>query len=381
MNTMHRMVYPFLPVFGRGLGVDLAALSLALTLRALVGVFGPLVGGLADSRGRKAGMMLGLGIFTLGVALVAIWPSYPVFLLTLILALLGKCIFDPSMQAYLGDRVSYQRRGLVLAITELGWSLGFVAGVPAMGLLIARLGWYGPFPVLVVFGALTTGLLAWMLPPDPAPADGRPGIFANFRTVLNYRPALVGLCMGLLLNAGNETVNLVFGVWMEDAFDLKIAALGAASAVIGLSELGGESLVGGLADRLGKPRALTAGLLLNCLAALALPYLGQNLYGALAGLFFFYITFEITLVTSIPLMTEILPSARATLMAGYVATLSLGRALGALVAPSLYGIGLPDFLPALAPNALAAVLFNLLALAALSRLVIGMEKRQVSTTG
>jgi hypothetical protein len=44
-------------------------------------------------------------------------------------------------------------------------------------------------------------------------------------------------------------------------------------------------------------------------------------------------------------------------------------------------MGLPDFLPALAPNALAAVLFNLLTLAALSRLVIGMEKRRVSTTG
>ncbi|HJW91387.1 MAG TPA: MFS transporter [Anaerolineales bacterium] len=378
LNTMHRMVYPFLPAIGRGLGVDLAALSLALTLRSLIGVFGPVMASVADSRGRKAGMLLGLVMFTLGVTLVAIWPIYPVFLLTLSLALLGKYIFDPAMQAYLGDRVLYQRRGLVLAVTELGWSSSFIAGVPIMGLLITRFGWSGPFPVLAFLGLLVVGLLGWMLPRDPAPADGRPGMLANFRSVLNYRPALMGLWMGLLLSAANEVVNLVFGVWMEDAFGLKIAALGAASAVIGLSELGGESLAGGLTDRLGKPLALSAGILLNCLAALALPFMGQTLFGALAGLFLFYITFEFTLVSSIPLMTEILPSARATLMAGNVAALSLGRALGALIASPLYAMGLPDLLPAFMPNVLAAVLFNLLALTALSRLLIEMRKRQAS---
>ena len=378
LNTMHRMVYPFLPAIGRGLGVDLAALSLALTLRSLIGVFGPVMASVADSRGRKAGMLLGLVMFTLGGTLVAIWPIYPVFLLTLSLALLGKYIFDPAMQAYLGDRVLYQRRGLVLAVTELGWSSSFIAGVPIMGLLITRFGWSGPFPVLALLGLLVVGLLGWMLPRDPAPADGRPGMLANFRSVLNYRPALMGLWMGLLLSAANEVVNLVFGVWMEDAFGLKIAALGAASAVIGLSELGGESLAGGLTDRLGKPLALSAGILLNCLAALALPFMGQTLFGALAGLFLFYITFEFTLVSSIPLMTEILPSARATLMAGNVAALSLGRALGALIASPLYAMGLPDLLPAFMPNVLAAVLFNLLALTALSRLLIEMRKRQAS---
>ncbi len=40
LNTMHRMVYPFLAVFARGLGVDLAVIAYALTLRSLLGVFG-----------------------------------------------------------------------------------------------------------------------------------------------------------------------------------------------------------------------------------------------------------------------------------------------------------------------------------------------------
>src|SRR5574341_334972 len=40
-NAAHRMVYPFLGVFARRLGVDGKAMSLALTARAAIGTFGP----------------------------------------------------------------------------------------------------------------------------------------------------------------------------------------------------------------------------------------------------------------------------------------------------------------------------------------------------
>jgi predicted MFS family arabinose efflux permease len=165
----------------------------------------------------------------------------------------------------------------------------------------------------------------------------------------------------LFSSAANETVNLLFGVWLEDAFGLQIAALGAASAVIGLSELGGEGLVAAFVDRLGKPRAVALGLAVNSLGALALPLVGRSEAGALAGLFFFYISFEFTIVSSIPLMTEILPSARATVLALNVSGLSLGRALGALAGPQLYALGFGAV-------AAGAVAFNLLALLALWRM-------------
>jgi predicted MFS family arabinose efflux permease len=66
INTMHRLVYPFLPVFGRGLGVDLQTISLALTLRSVMGVFGPFLASVADSRGRKAGLIFGLALLQPG---------------------------------------------------------------------------------------------------------------------------------------------------------------------------------------------------------------------------------------------------------------------------------------------------------------------------
>ena len=361
LNTPYRMIYPFLPVFARALGVDLASMSLALTARSLVGTLNPVVSSVADRRGRRFGMLLGTGLFVAGAGLVACLPTFPALAAAMILMALGKYVFDPAMQAYLSDRIPYERRGLALAVTEIAWSLAFIAGVPLMGLLIARGGWKAPFPLMVLLGVLALVCVALMLPKDARPADGRPGMSANFRTVLTFGPALAGLGLGLLVSTANEMVNLVFGVWLERSFGLKIAALGAAAAVIGISELCGEGLVAAFVDRLGKPRAVALGLGANSLAALLLPVAGRTEAGAVAGLFLFYLSFEFTVVSVIPMMTEVIPGARATVMAFSVAFMMLGRAIGAPLATLLFSFGFPVVTA-------GAVIFNLLAYLALRKM-------------
>ena len=132
--------------------------------------------------------------------------------------------------------------------------------------------------------------------------------------------------------------------------------------MIGLSELSGEGLVALTTDRLGKPRALVLGLVGNILAALLLPIVGRTEMGALVGLFLFYITFEYVLVSHIPLMTEVMPNARATLLSFNVMGHSFGRAIGALIAVFIYERF--GFMPV----TLIAILFNLFALLALGEL-------------
>ena len=194
--------------------------------------------------------------------------------------------------------------------------------------------------------------------------------------MISSPPALTGLLMGTLLSMANELVNLVFGSWLESSFELKIAALGATAAIIGFSELSGELLSAGLVDRLGKPRSMAAGILLNCLAALALLITGRSLGGAVAGLFLFYLSFEFAIVSSIPLMTEVLPQARATLMAAYVAFLSLGRAVGDVLAPPLYDpANRGSHFPGLLAIVFVVILLNLAALLALSRLKRAVQEQ------
>lgn len=359
------MVYPFLGTFARGLGVDITALSFALTGRSLAGAFVPFIASVADQRGRRFGMLAGTVLFTAGVALVAISPSLWTLTAALILALLGKYMFDPAIQAYFGDRIPYRRRGRALAITELAWSLSFIIGVPAMGFLIARSGWSAPFPLLAVLGLGMFAIVWWMMPRQDANHVPARNPWANFGMVLKNVPAMAGISIALWASAGNELVSLIFGIWLEDSFGLQIAALAGASAVIGLSELSGEGLVALLTDRIGKPRALALGLSANAVAAVLLPFIGRTEVGALIGLFLFYITFEYTLVSHIPMITELVPGARATTMAFNVSGHSIGRAIGAFMAPFIYKQYGFLFV------SLLTVVFNLLGILALRRMQKG----------
>ncbi|NJC99043.1 MAG: MFS transporter [Anaerolineae bacterium] len=361
LNTMHRMVYPFLAVFARGLGVEITTLSYVVTARSFFGLFAPVFGSIADQRGRKFGLLAGVLLFTLGMGVVAFRPNFVTFSLAVLLAILGKYLFDPAMQAYFGDRIPYERRGTALAVTEGAWSLAFIAGVPLMGFLIAGYGWDAPFALLTGLGLFMFAAL-WRMVPRTPPSERKIDSVKSFRAVLTNLPALAGVSIAMWASAANELVNLIFGVWLEDSFGLKIAALAGASAVIGLSELGGEGLVALTTDRLGKPRALTLGLSANVLAALLLPVVGRTEIGALIGLFLFYITFEYVLVSHIPLMTEVMPEARATLLSFNVTGHSLGRVIGALLATFIYQRS--GFFPV----ALVAVLFNVFALLALGEL-------------
>ena len=364
LHTAFRMFYPFLSVFASGMGVSLSAMSLAVTAQDSAGALGPFLAFITDSRGRKIGILLGVGIFTLGVGLIAWKPIYPVFFIGVILIAFGIAVTLPSMHAYVGDQVAYQRRGLVMAVTELSWSASFIIGVPLMGLLIARSGWAAPFPILAGLGGLAFLTLAWMLPRDRPPDPAGPGPLGNFRTVLASRPALAALALAAAIAGSNEIINLVFGIWIKGSFGLEIAALGAAAMVIGFSELGAEGLAGGLVDRLGKERSIRIGLVLNCLASALFPLLGRQLWGALLALFLFYLTFEFVLVATLPLMTELVPGARGTLLALNAACFSLGRAGGALIGAPLFQSS------GILASAVAAILVNGLALIALRHIKI-----------
>ncbi len=358
LHTSYRMMYPFLTAFARGMRVDVQAISLAITAYNTSGAFGPFLASIADSRGRKAGILLGLGVFLVGPLLITLWPGYPAFFAAMIFSAIGVSVMVPTTHAYMGDQVPYERRGLVISITELSWSAAFIVGVPLVGLLIARAGWSAPYPIIAAAGIAMFALFAWRLLPDRPSTDSQ-NVFANFKSVFTYGPALAGILISVAITAGNEAVNLVFGIWMGTSFNLQITALGAASMVLGFAELGGEGLAAAIVDRLGKQRSIALGLLANVLSLGLFLLLGRTLVGALAGLFFFYLTFEFVILAFIPLMTEIHPALRGTLMALTAAGFSLGRALGALAGAPVYQTW------GILANALLAIALDLAGLALL----------------
>jgi predicted MFS family arabinose efflux permease len=308
-----------------------------------------------------------MAIFIFGVGVVVFWPTFPGFVLALMLTTVGKVTFDPTMQAFIADRVPYARRGFAITFTELSWSLAYIVGIPLVGWVIASTNWIGPFYLLGVLIVLSAVVFIYTVPKDPARSLAAPNLLTNFGLILQSNAAKAVVALTLFTCIANELINLAFGLWLEASFELRLVALGGTAAVLGVAELGGEGLVALVTDRLGKRRAIFIGLLVNTLAVILLPFMEGSLVGAVFSLFLFYISFEFYIVSSIPLMTEVLPLARTTMMAGFFTSAAIGRALASAISPGLYALGF-GFIVAI------TVLLNLLAMATISRLRLESEE-------
>jgi predicted MFS family arabinose efflux permease len=346
MNTARRFVYPYAPVFSRTLGVPLTAITSLIAVNQATGLLSLVFGPLGDRWGYRAMMLAGMASLTIGMFLGGLLPIYGVIIVSLLLAGLCKSLFDPALYAYIGDRVPFAQRGRIIGIVEFAWAGSVLIGIPIAGLLIDRIGWRSPF--FVMGGLALLGLVALSLLVEPGRtgeplAAGKP-FLAGWRQLTRSRAAMGALAFGFLLSLANDTLFVIYGVWLEQAFALEVVALGATAIVIGLAELLGEILTATLADRLTLKRAIIIGLALTVTSYGQLPLLAQTLPLALLGMFLIFLFFEFTVVTGISLFTELLPQARGTMLSASVASSSLGRVAGAILgglvwpAAGLWGI-------------------------------------------
>jgi len=136
--------------------------------------------------------------------------------------------------------------------------------------------------------------------------------------------------------------------------------LGLVAATIGGAEFIAQMTVALFVDRLGKWKMVAGGLALGALAYLALPFMGMNVWSGGAGIVLTFFAFELSIVAALPLMTEIAPAVRATLLSLGVAAFSLGRAAGSFIGPAVYaqyGFGATSLVSAAAILAASVIWF------------------------
>lgn len=339
LNIGLRMVYPFAPALSRGLGVSVTAVYRLITFRNLAGFLSPLFSPLSERFGRRPILVGSLLLFSLGCGLVFFWPAYWPLGVTLALIAIAKTIYDPAMQAYVGDVVPYRQRGRAIAVTELSWAGALLLGAPAVGLIISRQGWQAPFIWLSVLGVITAVLLWCLLPQSDGNNNRRVSLGELTAVVRQYPVIWIAAFYILLVMASNEILFIVYGDWMETSFNLSLTNLGIASGVVGGAEITGELFAGWAVDRFGKRPVIIATGLLNALVYAIIPFISNTLFMALATLFVLFLFFEITVVGGIPLMTELVPKARSVVMAMVLAFGALGRAIGSFVGPILWDFG------------------------------------------
>ena len=332
LNTGRRFVYPFAAAFSRGLGIPLTTITSLIAMNQIASLLSPLFGPLSDRWGYRTMMVLALVLASTGMVAVALFPLYGVLMVGLFVLGIGKSIFDPALHAYVGIQVAYAQRGLAVGLLEISWAASSLIGIPVAGVLIDAYGWRAPFAVLGVTGLVGAVLLRWILPPaDRSPTQTAPlHLLSAWRMLLRARTARMLIIYAFLANCANDIFFIVYGLWLAETFDLGIVAVGFATTIIGVAELMGEGLTATLADRIGLQRTMMLSLLATALCYGFLPLWGYSLTGALIGIFLLFLAFEFNIVTTVSFATEVLPTARATMMATYQAASGTGRICGAV---------------------------------------------------
>jgi MFS transporter, DHA1 family, inner membrane transport protein len=349
LNMQMRVIYPFLPAISRGLGVPLETTSLLLTARAVANLSSPVYGLLADRFGRRSLMLAGLLVLAVGSFMVLAAPTLALVMAAIAFLSLSKAVYDPAVLAYLGDRVPYKRRGRIMGILAMMWPASWLIGVPLAGFLINEFGWRAPFVltgalgVLALFFTINMKSIGAVAQPDQPERTALAG--ESLRGWLRRRLAglgsaawaalLVTLCQIMAI----ENVYIVYGAWLEDRFALSAISIGLASIVISAAEFSAEGASAGWVDRIGKRRAVIGALVLSIAAYLLLPYVSGTLVGALVGLFFVWLAFDFGIVSTLPLISELAPESRGTLMALNVAAMAVARLLASLFAVRVWNAG------------------------------------------
>ncbi|MEP7285226.1 MAG: MFS transporter [Chloroflexota bacterium] len=343
INGARRFPYVILTPMAAALGVPRSTLEATLSVLWATGAISPFTGAFIDRIGRKRMMLIGVGSLAVLAGIAALGTSANVVLFVIVASGIAKTLYDPALQAYIGDRTSYSQRGMAIGITELAWSGSLFILGPLAAFLIVQVSLGAIYGVIAAGSVLSFFLILKVIQKD-APVtspDTKTAVStrALYRSLFASRPAIVLLLTALLMDLCIEQVSIVYEVWLRDTFTLTTIVLGSLAWVLSTAEVAGEGLVIAISDRFGKRRLLILALAATGFTYLLLPISSGNVGLAIANLFLLFLCFETSIVAFLPIATEVLPQARGTMMSASIAAFSVGRALGTLLGGWLFRTG------------------------------------------
>ncbi len=367
-NVTRRLIYPFAPEFARGLNTDLSAITSVIAVNQATSLLGPFGASFADRYGYRILMLFSLGLLTIGTFTAGLIPVYSLFVISIFITGLGKSIFDPSLQAFIGNFIPFEKRGQIIGITELAWAGSTLIGIPLSGIIIERFSWQTPFFIISGFSLICFFTILKIMPKDKKPSSpsrSKTLMQSNWKTIIKERKVIGILSFVFLICLGNDNLFVIYGAWLEKSYSLSLTAIGFGTVFIGLSEILGEGVTVFFSDRIGLKKTIIIGVSLCAASYFLLPVLDMGLAYVIIGLFLVFFFFEFTIVTAMSLATELVPQLRASTMAAFFATAGAGRVAGVF----LGGIIWSDY--GLIPICLIS---GFCTLAALLSLIIGFHR-------
>ena len=331
-NAAYRFAPLFLATIARGFDVSLSTLGFAIFASELSGFASPFAGRIVDRLTHRNSMVLGLVGSAVGCTIAAVSTSPLIFAVGVTVLALTKQSFDLGLGAWIADHVPYNQRGKIVGLTETAWALGLLVGVSIMGLITAATNWRIGFTFAVLCLIVSMFVIFNRVTNEARVLHESHSTTPQRVTGNSWLVVFTMFC--IMCSAQNLFVT--FGAWLEDEFNFGAARLAVAGFSLGLVELVASVSSSRQTDKWGKERSIALGALLVIPGGIFLCLGSNNLIIGLVGVFIYFLGFEFSVVSLLPLATSLVPNSPGTGLGWVLGAGTLGRAVMAIVATHLF---------------------------------------------
>lgn len=283
------MYLPGLPTIAREFRTDTAAVQSTLSVFFIALAFGQVFyGPIADRIGRKPPLLLGFALYTLASLGCMLAPSLEALVVARLFQALGGCAGMVVARSMVRDLFDAKESARVYSFLMLVLGIAPITAPLIGGQLLVLLGWRAIFGVLVGFGIICLGLVAFGLPESlPASLRIRAGIgaaFAVYKALLLDRHFVGYALTGGLISAGMFSYIAGSPFVIIELYGVQAQQYG---LIFGMNALGlivASQLNRGLLRRYSSDALLNVALLSAAIAGIALVVVAWLGLGGLLGL-------------------------------------------------------------------------------------------------
>lgn len=346
------IVSPLLVDLARDFGVSIAEAGQLVAIAAVPAAVLSLVAGpLSDVLGRRRLLVAGTGLFGLASLVAAVAPTYQAMLGTRLLLGVAFATAGPATFAAVGDLFPYRERGRAYANLAAAFTVATVLGLPLATLMAGAWHWRWSFAAVGLLSVATIPLLLALYPAespsDPSPTSRRGPTVDNLiprggrarRVVVafsqGYAPVLrSGAARAILgssfaMATGWIAFQTYLGAFIITRYGVGTADLSPILGIGGLGMIFGAQLGGRLGDRLGHKALMAGSVVAAAFFVALLTWTTTNLYAVTLLNFAISVPMGARFTSAGTMISEAVPTARATMNALNMTCFQCGAVVGA----------------------------------------------------
>lgn len=265
-------ITPAFPKVEKAFGINAQEVGLLITVFTLPGVFlTPILGVLADRIGRKKVLVPSLFLFGIAGTLCGFVSDFALLLVFRFLQGIGAASLGSLNVTLIGDIYKGKERAAVMGYSASVLSVG-TAGYPAIGGVLAALGWHYPF--LLPLLALPVGLLVITSLNNPEPQNEqklKDYLISTWQSIKNVQVLgifITSIVTFIILYGSYLTY---FPFLLDRAFSASTVTIGILMSASSLTTALTSSQLGKLVSRFSEKKLITAAFFLYAVSLILIP--------------------------------------------------------------------------------------------------------------